>query len=316
MPFLITCNELFRDTAFPVAADRVSSRPLAQTDFHRHEFYEMLYVVRGSLINRLKTDEIILKSGDLLVIKPYVQHHLLESGMRKKHTVAYCCSFMPQVVDSGIHSLEELRISNSPNKYFFKPFFSLAEDNTSAVLFPISVARRKTATELFRRLGKGSEKHTDAHYAHTRCNFLSLLAFLADAYEQDWNSDTQVKKVITVPASRYNEGLQKTLNYIHSHIEQPLTLREMAAMCGVSVSYFCMLFKHATGTTFMNYLTGLRIEQACTLLRNTCDSISDTCYRVGFSDYSHFSRQFKKFTGLSPSEYRKQNRPARHIEMF
>jgi hypothetical protein len=45
--------------------------------------------------------------------------------------------------------------------------------------------------------------------------------------------------------------------------------------------FFEMLFKHATGTTLLNYLTGLRIEQACLLLRDTCDNITDVCYFFG-----------------------------------
>ncbi|MCF7848155.1 MAG: AraC family transcriptional regulator [Kiritimatiellales bacterium] len=302
-------------SAFPVAADRVVSRPLVQTDFHRHEFFEMLFVVRGSLLNRLKTEEIVLKAGDLLITKPYVQH-LLESRQQKRPAVAYCCSFMPQVVDSSIHSLEELKASNSPNKYFFKPFLSLADDGVSAVLLPIPPARRKQVVEIFQRLQKGEGIRSDSHFARIRCDFLNLLACMADGYEQDHSVAQQVGKVFTIPTSRYSEGLHKALNYMHDHIEQPLTLQEMAAMSGVSVSYFCMLFKHATGTTFLNYLTGLRIEQACVLLRDTCDNITDVCYKVGFSDYSHFSRQFKKTTGTTPSEYRKQNQPARRIEMF
>ena len=97
---------------------------------------------------------------------------------------------------------------------------------------------------------------------------------------------------------------------------EPLTLEDMAAKSGVSVSYFCMLMKHTTGMSFVNYLTGLRIDQACVLLRDTRDNITDVCYRVGFNDYSHFSRQFKKVTGTTPSEYREQHEPARRIEVF
>lgn len=313
MPFLVTCNELFANAAFPVVADRVVDRSLVQSDFHRHEFFEMLFVAHGSLLNRLKTDDIMLRAGDLLITKPYVQH-LLERRKQKRPTVAYCCSFMPQVVDSSLHSLEGLKGSNSPNKYFFKPFLSLAEEEASAVLLPIPPARRKIVIDLFQRLQKGGDEPTDVNFARTRCDFLCLLAYLAEGYEQ--SPDQLVKKGFSVPASRYTEGLRKVLNYMHDHIELPVTLQEMAAMSGVSVSYFCMLFKRATGMTFLDYLTGLRIEQACLLLRNSCDNITTICYQVGFSDYSHFSRKFKRSMGITPSEYRQQNRPARWIERF
>ena len=119
---------------------------------------------------------------------------------------------------------------------------------------------------------------------------------------------------VAVSASRYQEGLRKTLNYIHDHFEQPISLEAMAAMSGASETYYCRLFKHETGLTFLNYLNGLRIEQACVQLRDSCDNAADICYRVGFNDYTHFGRQFKKNTGISPAEFRRKSRYIRRIK--
>jgi len=104
------------------------------------------------------------------------------------------------------------------------------------------------------------------------------------------------------------------LNYIHDHFEKPLALENVARMSGASGTYFCRLFKHETGLTFLNYVNGLRIERACVLLRDTCDNALDICYQVGFNDYTHFSRQFKKNTGMSPAAFRRQYQHTRHIE--
>ncbi len=65
--------------------------------------------------------------------------------------------------------------------------------------------------------------------------------------------------------------------------------------------------------TFLNDLNGLRIERACVLLRDTCDNALDICYQVGFNDYTHFGRQFKKNTGMSPATFRKRNLHVRQI---
>ena len=65
--------------------------------------------------------------------------------------------------------------------------------------------------------------------------------------------------------------------------------------------------------TFLNYLNGLRIERAGVLLRETTDNALDICYQVGFNDYTHFGRQFKKNTGMSPAEFRKKNLNVRRI---
>ena len=116
--------------------------------------------------------------------------------------------------------------------------------------------------------------------------------------------------IFNVAKSRYHKGLRIALNHMHDHFAEPITLQEMAALSGVSVSYFSMLMKASAGASFLTYLTGLRIDQACALLRDSSDNITDICYRVGFNDYSHFSRKFKAITGRTPREYRRASQPA------
>jgi AraC-like DNA-binding protein len=309
---LVKSRELFVESAFPIAVDTVVERTLIQKEMHRHEYFEMLFVERGSLINRFKSDEVLMKPGDVLIMKPYVLH-VLEDTSEKQPRKAYCCSFLPQAVDFGIQSLEELKASTSPNKYFFKPFLALAEEGVSAIQLKLAAEQREALVELFQHLRERSHEHNERGYALTRCHFLGVLAFLAEQYELDHGLNRKVQADHSVSVSRYHGGLQKTLNYIHDHYEQALTLEHMAAMSGASTTYFCRLFKYETGMTFLSYLNGLRIEQACVLLRDTSDNALDICYRVGFNDYTHFGRQFKKNTGMSPADYRRNNQHARRI---
>ncbi len=309
---LVKSRELFVESAFPIAGDTVGDRTLIQKELHRHEYFEMLFVESGSLINRFKGTEILMKPGDVLIMKPYVLH-VLEDARKKQPRRAYCCSFLPQIVDFGIQSLEELMASNSPNKYFFKPFLSLAEEGVSAIQLKVDEEQRGILIGLFKKLKETTHEHTEKGYALARCHFLNLLVFLAEQYDRDQYLNQKVQVDPTVPVSRYQIGLHKTLNYIHDHFEQPLSLKDMSAMSGASETYFCRLFKHETGLTFLNYLNGLRIERACVLLRDTCDNALDICYQVGFNDYTHFGRQFKKNTGMSPADFRKQNHHVRRI---
>lgn len=309
---LVKSRELFAESAFPIAVDTVVDRTLIQKELHRHEYFEMLFVEHGTLINRFKGTEVIMKAGDVLIMKPYVLH-VLEDADRKKPRKAYCCSFLPQTVDFGIQSLEELKASNSPNKYFFKPFLSLAEEGNSAVQLKVDAEHRGTLIDLFRQLRETSHDNSEKGHALTRCHFLNVLAFLAEQYERDQVLNKTVMIDLAVPVSRYQAGLRKTLNHIHDHFEEPLALEDMAAMSGASETYFCRLFKHETGMTFLNYLNGLRIERACVLLRDSSDNALDICYAVGFNDYTHFGRQFKKNTGMSPAAFRKRNHHVRQI---
>lgn len=309
---LIKSRELFEASAFPIAVDRVVSRTLMHKELHRHEYFEMLYVEKGSLTNRFRGSEVLMKPGDVMIMKPYVLH-VLDDAVKSQSRMAYCCSFLPEVVDFNIHSLEELKNSRSPNKYFFKPFMSLVDENVSAVQLNMDPKQRAVLSGLFGELREITHENTERGHALTRCRFLDLLEYLAAQYDLDQGVGQPVPIDLAVPASRYQAGMHKTLNYIHDHFEEVLKLQDMAAMSGASETYFCRLFKHETGMTFLNYLNGLRIERACVLLRNTTDNALDVCYQVGFNDYTHFGRQFKKHTGMSPAEFRKQNRHVRFI---
>ncbi|VGO21731.1 AraC family transcriptional regulator [Pontiella sulfatireligans] len=310
---LVKSRELFVESAFPIAVDTVGDRTLIQKELHRHEYFEMLFVEKGSLINRFKGDEILMKPGDVLIMKPYVLH-LLADAVKKQSRKAYCCSFLPQAVDFEIQSLEKLKNSSSPNKYFFKPFISLAEEGVSAVQLKFKADQRADLIALFQQLRETAHDLTDRGQALTRYHFLDLLAFLAEQYDRNKGVDRMVQVDLAVPVSRYLSGLRSTLNYIHDHFEESLKLEDMAAMSGASETYFCRLFKHETGMTFLNYLNGLRIERACVLLRDTTENALDICYQVGFNDYTHFGRQFKKHIGMSPAEFRKKN--PQHVRRF
>ncbi len=309
---LVKSRELFGDSAFPVTVDTVVNRTLIQKELHRHEYFEMLFVEEGSLINRFKGNEILMKPGDLLIMKPYVLH-LLADAEEKQTRKAYCCSFLPQAVDFDIQSLEELKNSSSPNRYFFKPFLSLADEGVSAIQLKFDAEHQPELIDLFQKLKDTSHDPSERGHALARCHLLALLSFLTEQYERNQGVDHTVKVDLAVPVSRYLTGLRKTLNYIHDHFEEALSLEDMASMSGASETYFCRLFKHETGMTFLNYLNGLRIERACVLLRDTSSNALDICYQVGFNDYTHFGRQFKKHTGMSPANFRKQNQHVRHF---
>lgn len=309
---LVKSRELFVETAFPITVDTVVDRTLIRKELHRHEYYEMIFVEQGTLINRFKSKDITMRPGDVLIMKPFVRHVLVDTG-DDTELKAYCCSFLPQTIDYGVQSLEEVKASSSPNRYFFKSFLALAEEGVSAVQMNVGEDVRAPLIELFAELRRSTHDDSAMGHAQTRCHFLNMLILLAAHKEKDDVLDKGVQVEMATPVSRYKDGLRKTLNHIHDNFSEPLTLGEMAAMSGASETYFCRLFKHETGMTFLDYLNSLRIEQACVLLRDTMDNALDICYEVGFNDYTHFGRQFKKNTGMSPAEFRRTKQHTRQI---
>lgn len=97
--------------------------------------------------------------------------------------------------------------------------------------------------------------------------------------------------------------IRNVIRYARTHLNEDLSLRNLAERFNINRTYLSTLFHHEMGTTLTNYINGLRIEYATELLCNHHFSISSVCIEVGFSDVSYFTRVFKKVTKQTPTEY-------------
>ncbi|MDF2659506.1 MAG: response regulator [Paenibacillus sp.] len=95
-------------------------------------------------------------------------------------------------------------------------------------------------------------------------------------------------------------------DYIERHLEDNLGIEELADRLGISYSYFSMLFKQHFGVTFVEYVTGRRMERAKSLLLHPDKSVTHIGKTVGIPQRRYFTKVFLKHVGLSPSEYREQ----------
>lgn len=104
--------------------------------------------------------------------------------------------------------------------------------------------------------------------------------------------------------SKNSEIIKKAMLYMSEHFNSPITLDEVAEHVHLHPSYFSTLFKSSTGSSFKEYLNMVRVEESKRLLANTDYSIIDIAVATGFEDQSYFSKVFKKYTGLTPKQYR------------
>lgn len=99
--------------------------------------------------------------------------------------------------------------------------------------------------------------------------------------------------------------IEKVLNYIKKTPLADVNLNDAAKSVHLNASYLSQLFKQQLNKKFVDYLSELRIDEGKRLLRQTSLPMSEIAERVGYSDISYFSHNFKKVTGQTPSEYRK-----------
>ncbi|WP_332447987.1 response regulator transcription factor [Sphaerochaeta sp.] len=98
--------------------------------------------------------------------------------------------------------------------------------------------------------------------------------------------------------------VKKYLEY--SYMNYDLSLDSVSSLLNINPSYLSCIFKRCTGINFLDYITNLRINAAKEHLADPFKSASEIASMVGYDSSSYFTRAFKKHTGLTPTEYRKQ----------
>jgi AraC family transcriptional regulator len=131
----------------------------------------------------------------------------------------------------------------------------------------------------------------------------SALAWTAqEQTRSEWTTPAR-GAVATLPWSR----LRRVTEYIQEHLDQHLTLAQLAAVAYMSPFHFARLFKGSTGVAPHRFVVRKRIAHATTLLAAPGLSIARISRVVGFRTPSHFSTVFRRFTGSTPSAYRAQH---------
>lgn len=102
-----------------------------------------------------------------------------------------------------------------------------------------------------------------------------------------------------------NDFLELVREYIRDNLDRVITLDELAKLVGLSQFHFCRKFRTKSGFSPLRFVQKLRIEEAARLLRQSGDGkILSVAEAVGFDDPLYFSKVFKKWTGMSPSDYK------------
>ncbi len=110
------------------------------------------------------------------------------------------------------------------------------------------------------------------------------------------------QKVITT--IKHRTAVQKVLDFIENRLYETPTLSDLARLAGVSRTYFPRVFKEVVGMRLQDYLFQARINKAKDLLGDINLTIKQIAYKVGFKDPDHFSRTFKKKTGITPTSWK------------
>lgn len=128
---------------------------------------------------------------------------------------------------------------------------------------------------------------------------ISLWQLLASFVYHDFYSEVRHQKNGT-------DIVDSAIQYMQDHLNESITVEELASHLNYSTSYLYSLFKEDTGYSPIDYFNHLKVQEACKYLSFTDMSIKEISFELGFNDPFYFSRLFKKMMELSPTEYRKK----------
>ena len=99
--------------------------------------------------------------------------------------------------------------------------------------------------------------------------------------------------------------VQRACEYVLNHIDEDITLTSIASNLNISKNYLCSIFKQQTGENFLEYATKAKMERAKILLKKYDYKVYEVSDLLGYKETSYFSKLFKKHTGYTPAEYKK-----------
>lgn len=100
--------------------------------------------------------------------------------------------------------------------------------------------------------------------------------------------------------------IHKTLQYIHLHFKNPISIEILAKNVNLSPNYLCSVFHKSIGKTVLEYLTDFRLDFSAKLLIHTELPVTQVCYESGFQSYSQFARTFKSKYDRTPKQFRQE----------
>ena len=255
-----------RKVPFIFHTDMTASGKSAYNVPNWHNNVEILFFTEGEG-NVLCGNELHhVTEGDIFIINSNVMHYISSDSF-----IRYCCLIVDNDFcrDNGI-DCTKLEFSNRAGTEECKRIYG------------------KIVTEI-----KAENEFKDAGI---RSAVLELMVYISRNFSVPVTGGNRANGEV-------NENIQLAIGYIRSHLDRSLSLDELADEVGLSKFYFAREFKRVTGITVVSYINRLRCRNAGRLLAKRDCTIHEAALKCGFENDSYFSKTFRKYMGVLPSDY-------------
>ena len=270
----------YKNAADGIHIHRVEKSAEAQKP-HTHEYFQIYYIIKGSLVHFTENDKSTLSQGDMFIIPPKKTHFIRDS----ENAIFYSFSFMKESLGqiSDMNRLSLNFLTKLSQVASIRPKITVPADE---VFFVENRMEQRYKEFESKKIGYGEVIRT--------CT-ISLVTMFARNYF------AAMPDGLLSPDGR--DYILHCVEYIKNNFSEKLTLDEMAQRSAMSKSCFCKLFSELTGTSFNKFVNICRIRKASEYIKRgyKITAIYGIC---GYDDFTTFYRNFKKIMGMSPGRYK------------
>jgi len=238
-----------------------------------HRFFEIAISLSGTFVMQISKEYFYMHENQLCIIGKNIPHRIGWCLSSEKASVVLWITVSGSII--RIHTT-----TYNPDRTYYQSFG-----------FDVTCLNDFLLHEILREMNtreKNYVKITSIHIA----SFLQLLLRRMNTVQSGKQSDWR------------NKIIEEVKLYINQHLHTKLNLNQISDTVSISPNYLSTLFKQITGQTLTEYIREVKLQRAGELLIETDEKISVIAEQLGFYDQFHFSRAYKRYTGLSPSNYR------------
>jgi len=274
LPVIVKTIERYQDTTWTMEPNL-------------HENYEMVYMKKGYTVFEIAGHPVSLGPNDIVIIKPRQYHKFIVKSEGGSEFIVLNFTF-------------ENKISGEYSEVPLEDFLNFVSSRETGPYITLKVSQKNEIIVLLNRILKERESSEPGSEFLNYLLILELFVLLSRALKMEWENSIKSK------SPKLKELINISINYIHNNFERDISLGDIAKFVFLSPSYFTRAFKEETGVSPINYLLKVRIERAKELLAETGMKVSEIALNVGFSNQQRFNEMFKKYTKLTPLQYRKK----------
>ncbi|MDI9862529.1 helix-turn-helix domain-containing protein [Flectobacillus roseus] len=252
---------------------------------HKHTYFEIIFILKGQGQHNLNGNSYDYSEGDVFLVGPEDFHDFEIATLTEFCFIRFNESFLK-------HSTQE---GNTWQKIVDSLLYTSSQSRGSIVH---ELSEKQKLHHLLYVLESEYQRPESQYFEIIRDNLMrSIMVILA-------------RNLLGQSASPIatNDSVEAILRYIKQHIYEPslLTIEHLAEVFHYSPAYISIFFKRHTGEPLKQYITKLKMSLIEARLQYSQHSLTEIADEFGFTDESHFCKQFRKYTGKTPTAFRKK----------